>query len=190
MATKKKTDTSSKAKSSKKAKAPAKKKTATKTAKKGPKPEPVKVGARHPKARVLEAHGTKEALAKSLAEVIAREDEDTDLIADRLRTASNSQLLRLRQAADTVKEKYGDRTKLIAAIAGAQNKSKDKDYVAKLSTFSSGRLVDMLNSAKTRNARKARKSGAAPKAKAKSSAAPQAAAAKAKRAPAKKPAAK
>jgi hypothetical protein len=145
MATKKKTETT-KAKSSKKAKAPAKKKTATKTAKKGPKPEPVKVSARHPKARVLEAHGTKEALAKSLAEVIARDDEDTDVIADRLRTASNSQLLRLRQAADTVKEKYGDRTKLIAAIAGAENKSKDKDYVAKLDTYSLPHLLELARS--------------------------------------------
>ena len=146
MATKKKTETKSKAKPSKKAKAPAKKKTATKTAKKGPKPEPVKVGARHPKARVLEAHGTKEALAKSLAEAIARDDEDTDVIADRLRTASNSQLLRLRQAADTVKEKYGDRTKLIAAIAAAQNKSKDKDYVAKLDTYSLPHLLELARS--------------------------------------------
>jgi hypothetical protein len=145
MATKKKTETT-KAKSSKKTKAPAKKKTATKTAKKGPKPEPVKVSARHPKARVLEAHGTKEALAKSLAEVIARDDEDTDVIADRLRTASNSQLLRLRQAADTVKEKYGDRTKLIAAIAGAENKSKDKDYVAKLDTYSLPHLLELARS--------------------------------------------
>jgi hypothetical protein len=145
MATKKKTETT-KAKSSKKAKAPAKKKTATKTAKKGPKPEPVKVSARHPKARVLEAHGTKEALAKSLAEAIARDDEDTDVIADRLRTASNSQLLRLRQAADTVKEKYGDRTKLIAAIAGAENKSKDKDYVAKLDTYSLPHLLELARS--------------------------------------------
>lgn len=142
MATKKKTETT-KAKPSKKAKAPAKKKTATKTAKKGPKPEPVKVSARHPKARVLEAHSTKEALAKSLAEAIARDDEDTDVIADRLRTASNKQLLRLRAAADTVKEKYGDRSKLIATIAGAQNKSKDKDYVAKLDTYSLPHLLDL-----------------------------------------------
>lgn len=147
MPTKKKTDTKSKAKSSKKAKAPAKpKKTATKTAKKGPKPEPVKVSARHPKARVLEAFGTKEKLAKSLAEAIARDDEDTDVIAGRLRTASNSQLLRLQKAADTVKEKYGDRTKLIATIAGAQNKSKDQDYVAKLDTYSLPHLLELARS--------------------------------------------
>jgi hypothetical protein len=144
MATKKKTDTTKKPSTKK---APAKKKTATKAApKKAPKAEPVKVSARHPKARVLEAHGTKEALAKSLAEAIARHDEDTDIIADRLRTASNSQLLRLRKAADTVKEKYGDRTKLISAIAGAQNKSKDKDYVAKLDTYSLPHLLDLARS--------------------------------------------
>ena len=148
MATKKTTQTTKKSKPSTKAKPKAKPK-ATKSAKapkKGPKPEPVKVSARHPKARVLEAHGTKDKLAKSLAEVIAREDEDTDVIAGRLRTASNQQLLRLQAVADTVKEKYGDRTKLIAAISSAQNKSKDKDYVAKLDTYSLPQLLDLAKS--------------------------------------------
>lgn len=146
MATKKKTETTTKAKKASKAKPKAKAKTTKSAAKKGPKPEPVKVSARHPKARVLEAHGSKEALAKSLAEVIARDDEDTDVIAGRLRTASNRQLLRLQQVADTVKEKYGDRAKLIAAITSAENKSKDKDYVAKLDTYSLPHLLGLARS--------------------------------------------
>src|SRR6266567_2353013 len=119
MATKKKTETTKKSKPSTKSKPKAKAKPAksAKAPKKGPKPEPVKLTARHPKGRVIALHGGKEALAKSLAEAVARDDEDTDIIADRLRTASNRQLLRLRKVADTVKEKYGDRGKLIAAIA-------------------------------------------------------------------------
>jgi hypothetical protein len=143
MATKKQSDSESKkaakAKVAKaKAKAPAKVKTV-----KAPKAPPVKAKARHPRARVIEGHTSKQALAKSLAELIAREDEDTDQIAERLRTASNSQLLRLQHAADTMKSKYGDRTKLIAAITSSQKKAKDQDYVAKLDTYSLPQLLDL-----------------------------------------------
>src|SRR5262249_53569920 len=49
----------------------------------------IKMTARHPKARVLEAHGGKEALAKSVAALVARGDQDTDAIASSLKTASN-----------------------------------------------------------------------------------------------------
>lgn len=104
---------------------------------------PVKMGPRHPRARVVAAHGSKEALAKSLAAVIARGDEDTDALAARLKTASNQQLLRLSSVAATVKKKWGSRDKLIEAIGAAQRKSKDKDYLAKLETMSLPRLVDL-----------------------------------------------
>jgi hypothetical protein len=144
MATKKKTEAADK-KPAKKPAAKAKAKAAPK-APKAPKAE-AKKHARHPKARVIEVHTSKAALAKSLAEVIAREDEDTDIIADRLRTASNSQLLRLSAVADTVKKKYGDRNKMIAAITSAQNKAKDKDYVAKLDTYSLPQLLDLAGRA-------------------------------------------
>ena len=92
---------------------------------------------------MIEGFKTKLDLAKSLAESIARDDEDTEVLADRLRTASNAQLLRLHHAAETVKSKYGDRSKLIATITSAQNKSKDKEYVAKLDTYSLPRLLDL-----------------------------------------------
>ena len=145
MATKKQSDSESKkaakAKAAKaKAKAPAKK---VAKAPKAPKAPPEKAKARHPKARVLEAHKSKKELAKSLAELIARADEDTDQIAERLRTASNRQLLRLQSAAERMKSKYGDRTKLIAAITSSQNKAKDQDYVAKLDTYSLPQLLDL-----------------------------------------------
>jgi hypothetical protein len=141
MATKKKTDSDSKKKAASKAKAKAK--APAKKVAKAPKAPPAKAKARHPKARVIEAHESKKALAKSLAEVIARADEDTDQIAERLRTASNRQLLRLQSAADRMKSKYGDRTKLIAAITTSQNKAKDQDYVAKLDTYSLPQLLDL-----------------------------------------------
>jgi hypothetical protein len=145
MATKRTTD---------KKKVPAKKAAPKKAAPKAKK-EPTEAKAalpRHPKARVLAAHKSKEELAKSLADAVAREDEDTGVIAERLRTASNAQLLRLQAAVNTVKEKYGSREKLIATIGAAENKAKDKDYLASLETLSLSNLLDI---AKT-HARRAR----------------------------------
>jgi hypothetical protein len=110
---------------------------------KAPKAEPKAALPRHPRARVTAAHGSKEALAKSLADALARADEDTGVIADRLRTASNSQLLRLQSVVATVKEKYGDRAKLIAKIGTAEHKSKDKDYLAMLESLSLPNLLDL-----------------------------------------------
>jgi hypothetical protein len=135
-----------KAKPAAKKKAPAKKAPAKSKAKakpKGPKPAPVKVGPRHPMARVVEAHGSKAALASALAKVLARADQDTGALESELKKASNAQLLRLQRATQTLKEKFGDRTKLIAAIGAATNKSKDQDYLAKLDTYSLPQLLDI-----------------------------------------------
>lgn len=108
--------------------------------------------ARHPRARVIALHKSKQELAKMLAAKIAREDEDTDVIAARLEKASNAQLLRLHHVADTVKAKFGSRDKLIATLSSAQHKTKDKDYVAKLETLSLPHLLD-LATASQRGAR-------------------------------------
>lgn len=101
--------------------------------------------ARHPHGRVIAAHGSKEALAKSLGEVLAREDEDAGAIATRLKTASNQQLLRLQRASDTLKKKWGTRAKLIAAIGAAQNKTKDKDFLSKLDRYSLPQLLELAS---------------------------------------------
>jgi hypothetical protein len=108
-----------------------------------PKPAPVKVGPRHPMARVVAAHGSKAALATALATAIARADQDTAALESQLKKASNAQLLRLEAATQTLKEKFGDRNKLIAAIGAATNKSKDKDYLAKLDSYSLPQLLDL-----------------------------------------------
>lgn len=133
-----------------KAKAPAQKTPAKAAAKKAApkaKAPPVKAAPRHPKARVAEAHGTKAALAKTVAQALARADEDAGALEDRLKTASNAQLLRLSQATQTLKQKFGDRAKLIAAIGSATKKSTDKDYLAKLDTYSLPYLLDLAASA-------------------------------------------
>jgi hypothetical protein len=121
-----------------KAKVPAKVKAAPK-----PKAAPVKVGPRHPKARVTEVHGSKAALAKTIAAAIARADQDTGTLESQLKKASNAQLLRLSRATQTLKDKFGDRDKLIAAIGAATKKTKDKDYLAKLDSYSLPQLLDL-----------------------------------------------
>ena len=147
MATKKKT--------TKKAASKAKKTTtkAAPKAKKEPKaPKEAKEQLpRHPKGRLARLHGNKADLAKSLAPALVAGDEDAGAVSERLSKASNMQLLRLQKVVETVKAKFGSRDKLIEAIGSAQNKSKDKDFLAKLATFPLPRLLDLATS--TRSAR-------------------------------------
>jgi hypothetical protein len=140
-----------------------------------------------PLARVKQEFGGKDKLVDKIVGLIDAGDESKDDLRKRLLGAANRKLIRLHSVATQVKG-VGGRDQIAAAAAQEMGKAKDKDYVAKLSTFSSGKLVDMMNSAKNRNARKARKSSAAPRAKSTTAAAPTkgTSAAKAKRAPAKK----
>ncbi|MBA3462375.1 MAG: hypothetical protein H0T46_20605 [Deltaproteobacteria bacterium] len=126
---------------SKKKPAPVKKAAAPKKAPKEKSTAPK--APRHPKGRVGAAHGSKADLAKALASSIARGGQDAGDVETQLKTASNQQLLRLQKTVETVKAKWGNRDKLIAAIGSAQNKSKDKDYLAKLDSFSLPQLVDI-----------------------------------------------
>lgn len=130
-------------------KKPAKKAAAPKKAAKE-KTEAKPQGPRHPAGRVAQRHGGKAALAKALAPLLARADEDTNAIETRLTTASNAQLLRLQRVADAVKQKWGSRDALITALGNAEKKSKDKDYLAKLDTFSLPKLFDLATSAERR----------------------------------------
>lgn len=150
MATKKTTDKSNpKSKAKTKAAPKAAKKAAPKAAKAPKAPKAPKEKAdkpalpRHPKGRVAHLHESKAALAKSLAPQLVHEGEDEGALADRLRTASNSQLLRLSHVVQTVQQKYGSRAKLIEAIGSAEKKASDKDYLAKLESFSLPRLLDL-----------------------------------------------
>lgn len=104
---------------------------------------PAKVLPRHPRGQLVEAHGSKAALAKAIAPLVARGDEDVDALEVRLKKASNAQLLRLSRASSAVKERFGTRDKLIEAIGAAQKKAKDKDYLAKLATYSLPQLLDL-----------------------------------------------
>ena len=124
---------------------PAAKKAAPKVRAKAAPAAPAKILPRHPRARVAEAHSSKAALAKAIAPLLARTDEDTGALEVRLKKASNAQLLRLQRATQTLKDKYGNREKLIAVIGERQRKAKDKDYLAKLDTYSLPLLLDLAS---------------------------------------------
>jgi hypothetical protein len=130
-------------------KAPPKAKAAAK-APKPPKGAPVKTSERHPLARVKALHGAKADLVKKVAEPLAIGDQDPDALAEKLKGASNRQLLRLLQVAETVKTKYGSRDKLIESLSSALGKAKDNDYLAKLKSFSLPRLLDMARGVERR----------------------------------------
>ena len=130
-------------------KKPAKKAAAPKKAAKE-KTEAKPQGPRHPAGRVTANHGGKEALAKALAPMLVTGDEDAGSVATRLSTASNAQLLRLQKVADAVKQKWGSRDALITALGTLEKKSGDKDYLAKLGTFSLPKLFDLAVSADRR----------------------------------------
>ena len=106
--------------------------------------------ARGPLARLKALHGSKEELVKKIVEPLAGPEEDTDALGERLRKASNAQLLRLARVVETVKSKYGGRDGLVQALAKLQAKAKDNDYLAKLGTFSLPKLWDMARSIERR----------------------------------------
>jgi hypothetical protein len=110
-----------------------------------------------PLARVKEEFGGKDKLVDKLVGLVDAGDESKDDLRKRLLGAANSKLLRLHIVASKVKEQ-GGHDKLAAAAASGVGHGKDKDYVAKLESFSNGRLVDMLDAAE----RRAKRKGAAP----------------------------
>ena len=128
-----------------------------------------------PLARVKEEFGGKDKLVDKLVGLVDTGGESKDELRLRLLGVANSKLLRLHGVATKVKQQ-GGHDKLAAAAAAGVGHAKDKDYVAKLETFSNGRLVDMLEVAERRAKRKAAASAAAaaPKPKAVRAAAPKA----------------
>ncbi len=70
-----------------------------------------------------------------------------------LELVSNAKLLRLFDTFSTVKEKFGNRAKLIDAILEIEKRTKDEGYRARLDRFPVPRLFDMFRSASRRQAR-------------------------------------
>lgn len=75
-----------------------------------------------------------------------RGDESKDEIRSRLMGLSNQKLLRLYRVEQTVRERFGDRAKLVAHIVDARKKAgltADAEFEGKLETFSKARLLDL-----------------------------------------------
>ena len=104
----------------------------------------------------MKALGGKDKLVDQIAGSLAHDGADEGSIKDRLTKASNAQLLRLASVTEAVKKAYGSRDKLVDALIKALGRAKDKDYVAKLGTFSLPKLYDLAKSTE-RKAKAAKK---------------------------------
>jgi hypothetical protein len=113
---------------------------------------------KNPLARVKEEFGGKDKLVDKIVGLIDAGDESKDDLRKRLLGAANSKLIRLHTVAARVKQQ-GGHDKLVAATAQSLGRSKDKDYVEKLSTFPDTRLLDILQAAERRAQRRAARNG-------------------------------
>lgn len=91
---------------------------------------------------------SREKLAAELAGMVdpMHGDSSTDETKARLMGLSNKKLLRLYQVEQKVRERFGDKSKLVDHIIDARKKAghtADATYRAKLETYSKARLLDM-----------------------------------------------
>ncbi len=94
-------------------------------------------------------HKTKAELAdKVLALLTQPEDEDREAFEHRIRTMSNTKLMRLLKAYQTLSTKYGTRDELINKIVAAQFPSDHAGYRTKISGYTVPRLLDLARQAK------------------------------------------
>jgi hypothetical protein len=103
-----------------------------------------------PLQAVKRLYGNKEKLIDQVVDVARDADEDAGEVKQRLATISNKKLLRLADVGKRIKEQYGTRDKLVDALGKSLGKAKDSDYLARLRTLSSARLLDMARSAERR----------------------------------------
>jgi hypothetical protein len=148
--------------------------------------------AKTPLQVVNDVHGGKEKLVEKLSGLIEKGEDGAEDLKNRLKKVSNAKLVRLLAVAQTVKDKYGSKDKLVSAVADALGRAKDADYVKRLGQYSPAKLLDMVKSlgkSKSKAAAKAAPAQAAAKKAVKAEAAEAAPAKGGKKAAAKKPAA-
>jgi hypothetical protein len=102
-----------------------------------------------PLTQVNEKFGGKDKLVDKLVGLLET-DEPKDEVRTRLLGVANTKLLHLHEVASMVREKYGSRDKLLTAAAAALGRTKDKDYLAKLESFSTAKLLDVTLMAERR----------------------------------------
>jgi hypothetical protein len=103
-----------------------------------------------PLQAVKRLYGSKEKLIDQVVDLARDADEDAGEVKERLATVSNKKLLRMADVGKRVKDKYGNRDKLVDALGESLGKAKDSDYLASLRTLSSARLLDLMRAAERR----------------------------------------
>jgi hypothetical protein len=96
---------------------------------------------------VKDSFQSREALVEKLAGMVDDLAGDGN-VKSRLQGLSNGKLLRLYRVEQTVREKFGDREKLVDHIVSLRKKAgqtADDAYRAKLATYSKARLLDVTN---------------------------------------------
>jgi len=95
---------------------------------------------------VKEKFGSKEKLIASLTSVLRLDEgESKEDLAKRLKHVANGKLLHLANMAEEVKA-LGGRDAIVTKISELKGQAKDSDFVAKLNTYSNGRLSDLHKS--------------------------------------------
>ena len=101
-----------------------------------------------PVQRVRADHKSKEELAtKVLGLLQAPEGEEQESFERRIRTMSNTKLLRLWNAYQTMNSEYGSREALIEKIVKGRFPNGNEPYQTKISGYTVPRLLDLARSA-------------------------------------------
>ena len=103
-----------------------------------------------PMGQVKDNFGDRKSLVAELAKLVDKQhgDSSNDDVKSRLMGLSNAKLLRLYRVEQDVREQFGDRAKLEAAIVEARKEAgltADDDFKTKLGTYTKAQLVDMTN---------------------------------------------
>ena len=99
-------------------------------------------------------YDSKDKLVSSIAGAVKHDGESKDEAVARLKGLSNKKLLRLSSVAKELADR-GGKDKVVAAVGAAVGRAKDSDYLAKLGTYSGGRLMDLLRTAEKRTKKSA-----------------------------------
>jgi hypothetical protein len=110
-----------------------------------------------PLATVKRLYGSKEKLIEAAVKALEGLGEKDAELDERLAGKPNSKLLRLIDTANAIKERYGNKEKMIAALLAASGKAKDSDFAARLEVYTLPRLYDLTRTAEHRAAKKAKK---------------------------------
>ena len=93
---------------------------------------------------VKEKFGSKEQLVGQLVGLVQGQEGETETeLNDRLMRVSNRKLLVLHERENALKSQFGSRDKLVSALVEKQLGRSDADLQAKLSDYSTGRLLSM-----------------------------------------------